>query len=242
MNTFKLFLKESATSVQAKRMGLDYFGFGKYGKDGVVKFTVKNNQLIPFNGKEPTAPVRKNSITKIEGQRVFDGSPIPNKTKISKQTLGAIGEQIAIAYLKQFGIKDAKPLNVKTTNFPVDLIGDHMCVESKAGNVANSKAAQQWRATIGQPGKKETEWLKIASKEEKREWNKKKAKAIMDRKHKVLYDMSKKYGTTIKAKTITTIINPDTRMADIFVFEGFHSRISWTSKDAQEAYAGTYRF
>lgn len=241
---FKAFLIESATSEEAKRMGLVYFGFGKYGREGKVTHIAHNGRLIPFNAKVKLTmdanPSHKHLVR--ADKRVFEGEPRLIQSQISKQTAGAIGEHVAVAYLKSEGIHDAAPLNLQTNNFPVDLIGDHICVEVKTGLVSNQKGAQHWRATIGQPGKKETEWLKTASKEEKAAWNRRKNQEILARKHKVLSDMTKKYGTKIKAKTLTTIINPDTHTADVFMFEGFHQSIRWNSEEAKKAYVGTFHY
>lgn len=241
--SFKLFLVESIASQTADRMGLEYFGFGKYGSKGKVQYISKNGALIPFVSKHKEMDVvpTEKFLTPVS-ERVFNGNPVETKTPISKQTAGAIGEHIIVAFLKKNGVPDAHPMNSKAANFPVDMIGDHILVEAKTGLVSNSKPAQQWRATIGQPGKEETEWLKTISKEEKRAWNQKKADAIMDRKKAVLAEMREKYGQEIKPKTITTIINPDTKTADIYVFDGFHHRIDWNSQLAKESYKGTFRY
>jgi hypothetical protein len=241
---FKAFLLESVTSEKAREMGLTYFGFGKYGQNGRVEYIAHNGQLIPFNAKvKQTMDANPNhKHLKRVDKRVYEGEQRLIQTQISKQTAGAIGEHIAVAFLKGEGIHDAAPLNTRTTNFPVDLIGDHILVEVKTGLISNQKGAQHWRATIGQPGKKETEWLKTASKEDKAAWNKRKNQEILARKNKVLDDMTKKYGTKIKAKTLTTIINPDTHTADVYLFEGFHSAIRWNSDEAKKAYQGTFHY
>lgn len=245
--SFKNFLIESATAEAARSLGLTYFGFGKYGKDGRVEYIVHEGRLIPFNAKVKneigdTVPTHKSLKPVQDGSKVFNGEPRNIETNISKQTSGAIGEHIAVAYLKSIGIGDAEPLNMRTSNFPVDLIGDHMLCEVKTGLVSNQKGAQHWRATIGQPGKAETEWLKTASKEDKAAWNKRKNQEIMDRKNAVLKDMTEKYGTPMKARTLTTILNPDTHTVDVFLFEGFHSSIKWNSEEAKRSYVGTFRY
>ena len=249
MNSFKNFLTESQSSDEAHRLGLSYFGFGKYGKEGRVTHYVKNNQLVPFNPKNKNSmgdsEVTEQSLKKMhsdESKRVFRGEPVLIQSDISKQTTGAIGEHVVVAYLKMIGNADAAPMNSRQTNFPVDLICDHILVECKSGLVSNSKKAQHWRATIGQPGKKETEWLKTASKEEKAAWNARKNEEIMKRKYGVLKEMTQKYGVPIKAKTITTIINPDTHTVDIFVFDDFHQTIKWNSQMAKDAYVGTFSY
>jgi hypothetical protein len=44
--------KDDSAASQAKAMGLDYFGFGRYGKDKKVTHIVKNRRLIqkPIGG------------------------------------------------------------------------------------------------------------------------------------------------------------------------------------------------
>jgi len=175
-------------------------------------------------------------------QRAFSGESVELKEHPSKQEVGALGEKIIIAHLKAQGLSDARPLNEAKANYAVDLVQDHGAIEVKTGLASNGKSAQQWRATIGQPGKAETEWLKKASPEDKAAWNEKKAKDIMDRKNAAVADLSKKLGRPVKSWTMTSIINPDTRTADIYKFEGFHARIAWNSPEAKKAYVGSYKY
>lgn len=49
-NQFYKSMKESA-SEDAKRQGLEYFGFGRYGKDGKVTHKMQNGKLTPFQSK-----------------------------------------------------------------------------------------------------------------------------------------------------------------------------------------------
>lgn len=176
-------------------------------------------------------------------ERAWDGEPVELQSKPSKQAAGHLGEQIAQSYMMtEGGMPDAHMLNSEVNNFPVDMLGDHEMIEVKAGLASNSDAAQQWRATIGQPGPSETEWLKTASKEDKRDWNAKKQQAILDRKDKAVDDYSKKLDTPMQGKTFTSIINPDTKIADVYLFDGFHSRIGWSSAEAKKAYLGSFKY
>lgn len=176
-------------------------------------------------------------------KQVFSGAPVETQTKLSKLETGAIGERVAIAHLKQnLGIHDAGPLNSHITNYPIDISGDHIAVEVKTGLVSNGKAAQQWRATIGQPGKSETEWLKTASADQKSAFNEQKRQAIMSRKKSALAELEKTKNVKVAPKTLTTILNPDTKTVDLFMFDGFHSRIPWNSPEAKKAYVGTYHY
>src|SRR5208282_2069144 len=137
---------------------------------------------------------------------------------------------------------DAGPVNSEQKNFPVDLIQDHELIEVKTGLVSNGSAAQQWRATIGQPGKVESEWLKTASKDEKRIHNARKKAAIMERKAAVMKEYSRRTGKKFAGKTVTLIIDPDTGTADVHVFDGFHHRIGWNSDAARAGYRGSFAY
>ena len=185
------------------------------------------------------APSLKIKSTK---QRAFDGKQVPVKNQISKQAAGKIGEDIVIAWLHAKGMTDARHMNLDRNNFPIDLIQDHACLEVKTGNVANGAGAQQWRLTIGEPGKKEKEWLAQAGPEEKAAWNQKKQLMILERKKKALADLSEKLGKPIKARTITCLINPDTKTIDIYQFDGWHDRIGWNSESAKKAYQGSITY
>lgn len=173
-------------------------------------------------------------------QRAFTGQPV--QTKISKQEVGRIGENAIVAYLQSQGLDDARPMNLDKNNFPIDLIQDHETIEAKAGNAGNSKGAQQWRLTIGEPGKAEKEWLATASKEEKAAWNAKKQKAIHERKKAILDELSKQHGKKVKASTMTAIVNPDTQTIDLYKFDGWHDRIGWGTPEAEKAFIGSFRY
>lgn len=92
---------------------------------------------------------------KSVSSRAWAGKAQTIKTSLSKLEVGALGERTTEAYLWSLGHVPVKPTNAKINNFPVDLLADHMAVEVKTGLVSNGPSAQQWRATIGQPGKKE---------------------------------------------------------------------------------------
>ena len=193
--------------------------------------------------KSKTVTAHQTGLTlKSVKQRAFSGQPVETKTKLSKLETGKIGENVVIQYLQDKGLKDARPLNDKKNNFAVDLIQDHGAIEVKTGLVSNGKSAQHWRATIGQPGPKEAAWLKKASPEAKARWNAKKAQKILDRKEAALKQLSKEMGKPIKGSTMTTILNPDTRTVDLYVFKGFHSRVSWNSDEAKKAFVGSFKF
>jgi hypothetical protein len=175
-------------------------------------------------------------------KKAWDGKQIETKTTLSKIEAGALGEHIVMSYLYSKGMKDARSVNVGRNNYPVDLVQDHGAIEVKTGLVSNGDTAMHWRATIGQPGKAEQAWLKTASKEAKRSWNEQKAQQILDRKQAALKEMSMALKRPVKGSTMTTIINPDTRTADLYRFNGFHLRIAWNSPQAKAGYVGTFRY
>jgi hypothetical protein len=82
MNTFdirkwkkRMLLIESATSDQAKKLGLEYFGFGRYGKKGKQTHIVKNDKLV----KVPPTSVTANKKDVASGSKMFQ-KPLATKT------------------------------------------------------------------------------------------------------------------------------------------------------------------
>lgn len=177
-----------------------------------------------------------------KGQRAFTGEPIKLKMLLNKNQTGDLAEALAVAYLKARGFTDAETLNVGRNNFALDLVHDHRVLEVKAGLVSNGGSAQQWRATIGQPGKVEAAWLKTASAEEKAAHNAKKARAIMRRKAAAVREVSKHVGHPVTLSTLAMIIDPDRGTADLYQFPNAEARIGWRSPEAKRAYMGTLRF
>jgi hypothetical protein len=160
---------------------------------------------------------------------------------LSKLETGKLGEAIVIGHLQHIeGKSDAKPAATNRNNYAVDVEQDHTGIEVKTGLVSNGKSAQHWRATIGQPGEKERAMLEKMSPAKKAAWNQRKAAAILDRKNMALKDLSKKLGSAVKGATMMSIINPDTRTADVYRAPNFHLRISWSNAD--KYYLGSYRF
>jgi len=167
----------------------------------------------------------------------FSGGPVNSPAPLTKAETGRIGEEIAMKYLGD----TASTLNVGRNNYPIDFVSHDRVVEVKTGLSTNPKASQQWRATIGQPGKKESEWLKTATAEEKRAWNNQKRQAILERKQRAVDEVSKKLGRPLKPTTLGVIIDPHTREAHVYEFEGFHLRIGWSDKGVKEAYRASYK-
>ena len=170
------------------------------------------------------------------------GEPAVIKNPLTKQETGRVGEAVVLAWLKSQGFKDARPMNTSQTNFPVDLIEDHAPTEVKAGMASNGRKAQQWRLTFSKESKKEVEMYEKMTPEERSQWNAQKQQRIHERKLAVLKAVEKQTGKKQKPRTVTTIINPDTRTADIYVFDGWHDRIDWQSDMAKKAYKGSVQY
>ena len=197
----------------------------------------------PHCKHDPRARCDEGTPEPARQERVFTGKPIPVANKPSKLETGEIGEQLAIQLLAEKGFADARRLSIEEAqNFPVDVMADNHVVEVKTGLVSNGESAQHWRATAGQPGVRETAWLKTATPEEKAEWNRAKGKAAIARKLQVLEEISQERGIKLTAKTYGIILNPDTRTADVFEIDGFHERVGWKSELAQHSYVGTVKF
>lgn len=177
-------------------------------------------------------------------QRAFDGAtPLKLKNPLTKQETGRVGEAIVVAWLKEQGFHDARPMNTAATNFPVDLIEDHRPTEVKAGLVSNGRKAQQWRLTFSKESKKEKELYEKMTPVEREAWNAEKQKRIHERKQRVISELQKRNpGKKINPRTITLVINSDTQTADVYVFDGFHDRIDWQSSLSRKSYRGSVTY
>jgi|SRR5215475_4460030 len=180
---------------------------------------------------------------KGEPARVWTGKPVETKTQLSKLETGHLGEKIAQDYLKEeFGAVDTRKLGEGQTNFPVDIAGDSRVIEVKSGLVSNQRTGQQWRSTIGQPGKKERAWLAKQSAATIAKWNAQKSKAIIKRKNDAVKQLEKETGRKLKPMTLGLIIHPDKKTADVYEFDGFHLRIGWNSPQAEEGFVKTVKY
>ena len=186
----------------------------------------------------PKVQVRLTRTSKV----AFDGAQREPGEKLSKLETGELGEAIAVEFLKSQGHADAGLLNGEFNNFPVDLVHDHEVLEVKTGLASNSRSAHQWRATIGQPGPKESAWLKSVSPEEKSAWNARKSEMILERKQAVVSSFSDAAGRKVKGKTLGVILDTKSKVADVYVLDGFHSRVGWNSDTARNGYVGSYQY
>lgn len=173
-------------------------------------------------------------------KRVWQGSQHTGQTKLSKLQTGALGEKIAMESLEAISRIDYGTLNVGLNNAPVDAAGDHEAIEIKTGIATNTPAAQQFRATIGQPGKEESARLLHMSAEEKRMYNQHKSQQILKRKSAMLGKMSRLAGQKVTPYTVAVILSPDGKRGDVFKVPGFHLRLGWNDSIVKDNYIGTY--
>ena len=175
-------------------------------------------------------------------KRVWTGQQHEGPATLSKLETGALGEAAVMDVMSQIYGVPFGPVNVGMNNAPFDVMGGNQAIEVKAGLATNGKTAQQWRATIGQPGKSETALLAMMDKDAKRTHNEWKMKAILDRKHAMLKKLSEKTGQKMQPKTVALIMAGDGSAADMFSFDGFHLRLPWNKHAIDDHFLGTYDF
>jgi hypothetical protein len=173
------------------------------------------------------------------GKRV----PVSDENKMNRQETGDLAEAIGIQWLRDQGLADAKKLRIgNENNFPLDLIEDHKLIEVKGGQPSNGRSGWHWRLTIGEPRGKRAEKILRMSAEQKRAFHGKAQRLIRHRKEDVLREFEKIMGYSLKRQTMGVIVNPDTKMADIFLWDGWHNRVGWNSDLAKASYRGTVKY
>lgn len=201
-------------------------------------------------------PPRAKSMA--ETSKAFTGKQVETKKVIGGPgrftVIGNYGERIVDEYLSRNVGAVTRKLNATQSNFPIDLAtlpykktGEKSIVEVidvKAGEIGNTKAAQQWRITVGLQRGKEVE-AKIARMTEKQKtayYAFKQREAIQE-KYNVVNKYKKEYAgkATVVASEYTVIVDADRKLADIYRFEGFHKRLGWTAAETQKAYVTTVK-
>jgi hypothetical protein len=105
-------LNESDASEEAKKMGLDYLKFGRYGKDDkVTHVTDKNGKLVPI--KPQTGPGPKAPPTGVSGERPVHPAHEPKRPKEVPQKPAQQPGTVS-------GTPSSSraPNNIKTSNIP----------------------------------------------------------------------------------------------------------------------------
>jgi len=255
----KTFLSE-AGAAQGSRLGREAWRVGAAGGASTGRDLTYRDRLalllgdLPgheFHGNQWTdaypAASRDYRIEPVKGDKRACCDPGGVKTKLTKPEQGAIGEAIVAEYLTQQEKDRVYASNVGQPNFPIDLVsinddGSGEVIEVKAGSAGNTTGAQQWRLTIGEPGKAEKAMLADMSEADKARWNDSKEEQILVRKERATKQISKNIGRPVKGRTLTVILNPDTHRADVYEFDGFHQRIGWNSEEAKAGYRGTFTY
>ena len=216
--------------------------------DGKVVFGVpagvKQNTFEGHEGRPGkvggSLPRGQGNPALADNERVWRGKETLGETTLTKLQTGEIGEKIAIEVLSEKFDSEFSTLNVGINNSPVDVAGDHRAVEVKTGMASNDRSGQRWRATIGQPGKKESALLKVMGTGDKKIWNERKNILILQRKKSMLQKMSRAAGSRINPMTVGLILSLDGKKADVFFIEGFHLSLRWSQYATDEYYVGTY--
>ena len=191
------------------------------------------------------APKSKVSVKETKVRAISDDlTPVPIKTKLSKQETGRVGEAVVLAWLQsQKATKDAVLNNTSSgkagTSQSIEMLADSMAPEITAGLCSNGRDAQKWRITFSMNMSKEQQAAyAAASPEQKAEFNARMQQACYEGKMARLVELERETGKTIKPVTVTTVLNPDTRTADIYVTDGYHPVLRW--KDAKRVASVEY--
>jgi hypothetical protein len=204
-----------------------------------VKAYQKNYKGKLVNVRTYTRDVDVSSIDK--GPRIFRGEPVKSE-EISKSRTGKIGE--ALTLHQKGGMPVNAFLDRKENNLAFDVINlrKRKLYEVKAGLISvglkakNKYDGMKWRLTKGEPSKYEKNLLKKMKAKAKLLHNKDKNDAIIQRKMALKADIENKTGVEFTIKTITYIVNPTTKQADMYEFDGLHKEIRWRHPDTARAY------
>jgi hypothetical protein len=184
-------------------------------------------------------------LTKVK-QRVYQGKPVELKTKYNNDDTGRIAASIAMSYAKDhLKLKNPYLLTQHKGYKAFDMVAGNHAVEIKGGLVSNKDA--KWKSGKGGlwPAEKErrrkimatgtlAEKRAIARMDAKLEEN------IVPRKLEQMKRMGAEMGRRLYPHTIGTIINPDTKTADVFHIPTFEKITRW--KQIGKHYKGTFRY
>ena len=197
----------------------------------------------PDQARDPKGQWTAGGVTLTASkERAFKGMRENIKNKLDKTPKGRLGEQIAAAYMKSLGVKDVVPANAAQKNYPIDLVGGKQAIEVKTGSIDVAKASQQFRATIGAPGKAEKAAMRAMTKAQIKAHNAGKKAQIMVRKARALEETRQKFGRSVRPTTVAVLLNHDKQIADVYHFEGYHHRIGYTSAEATAGYVGSFKY
>lgn len=180
--------------------------------------------------------------TVLIGNKVWVGRPvlIPEAKQLSKQESGALGENIIVSHLRKIGHKDAVLLNEGNPSYPFDIIYDHTLVEAKTGLASNQLNAAKWSINFGLPSKKLRARIKKMSPAKKKRYYEKAYAKIIAAKLKVKAEYERRTGKPIRIASMGVILNPATKAADIYEWDGIKKQTRWLN--VQDRYKGTVRY
>lgn len=179
-------------------------------------------------------------LTQSKSSRVWTGKQSP-KSKLSKLNTGMIGEKLAQKAMSRHFGKGFETLNIEQADAAADLGNKTIVIEVKTGLSSNSKSAQHWRSTIGEPGEDEKRLLSGMSDGVKNNHNRRKDKKILERKRNLLRKLSSRGNRRVKGYTVGIILSPGGSRGDVFLIPGFHLRLGWNKYATDKYYIGTYK-
>lgn len=160
---------------------------------------------------------------------------------LTKLQQGELGERIATKALSdKYGVA-FEGLNVGRNNAALDVKGDHLGVEVKAGMGYNGERSRSWRSKLGEAGPLQKKRLAGLPPEQRKAEFALKRTEILNRKADMLQQLSSEAGgERFTGKMVGVIMAPDGRSADAFEVDGFHLYLGWGRHARSENYLGTY--
>lgn len=160
---------------------------------------------------------------------------------LTKLQQGELGERIAMKALSdKYGVP-FEGLNVGRNNAALDVKGDHLGVEVKAGMGYNGERSRSWRSKLGEAGPLQKKRLAGLPPEQRKAELALKRTEILKRKTDMLQQLSSAAGgERFTGKMVGVIMAPDGRSADAFEVDGFHLYLGWGRHARPENYLGTY--
>ena len=160
---------------------------------------------------------------------------------LTKLQQGELGERIAMKALSdKYGVP-FEGLNVGRNNAALDVKGDHLGVEVKAGMGYNGERSRSWRSKLGEAGPLQKKRLADLPPEQRKAELALKRTEILKRKADMLQQLSSEAGgERFTGKMVGVIMTPDGRSADAFEIDGFHLYLGWGRHARPENYLGTY--
>lgn len=194
----------------------------------------------------PHPPVKDRYKLTPTKERAWDGySRVPIKYSFtSNNEQGKMAESLAASYIDQvMGIPDVaahESTDSVTLAKAIDLIGDHRSFEIKGAKPSNSVGARQWRITPGEQGQWEKDLVFSMKPAERKFYLKNRDQLALNRKLLRTEEIGRQKGTKILPTTLTMIFNPDTRVVDMYEFDGFDLILNWNKY--KDNYVGSYKY